>query len=48
MLRCFIVILFWLCTLGIFSIKIKWNDGLSIKLVGWPDALINLFKNKQI
>jgi hypothetical protein len=52
MIRCAIVFLFWVATLGILDIEITWADGWNIKLNGWLGVVIRRYRkhhpeNKQ-
>ena len=40
MIRCLIVLLLWLATLGIADIKAEWADGWKIELHGWLAAIV--------
>lgn len=46
MIKPILVFLFWLLTLGLFSIYVQWDDGWSIELIGWPDALARYLRDK--
>ncbi len=48
MFRVIVVFLLWLLTLGIFSVKISWVDGVNVSLTGWPDALLGLIRNRKV
>jgi hypothetical protein len=34
-------------TFGLLSITVKYKDGLHIRLKGWPDMIMGLFKKKK-
>ena len=48
MLRCFVVILFWLFSLCAFDVKITWSDGLKIELHGWLAWLRRKLKRNEM
>ena len=44
MIRCLLVIVFWILTVGIFDINVIWADGTKITLKGWGTWLQNKIK----
>jgi hypothetical protein len=41
-------LLLWLLTLGVLDIKIRWGDGTSLHLVGWPKRLAELYRDGEL
>lgn len=37
----------WVVTLGMLDIDVKYSDGLSVHLVGWPKKLGELLRRKD-
>lgn len=37
--RSIFIVLLWVATLCVFSIRVEFVDGLRINLVGWPEAV---------
>lgn len=47
MIRCLIVLLFWLATLGTIEIDIAWRDGWNIELHSWLTYVIRKHKESK-